>query len=113
MNVRTAALAWLVAVLAVVPAAAQPEAVLVVPFELERFDSRVGWLAEGVAVGVTRALDTRGVAVVTRDERLAALDRLQLPPAAALTRATLIKVCLLYTSPSPRDGLLSRMPSSA
>ena len=24
-----------------------------------------------------------------------------------------IKPCLLYTSPSPRDGLLSRMPSSA
>ena len=26
---------------------------------------------------------------------------------------TLRLVCLLYTSPSPRDGLLSRMPSSA
>ena len=24
-----------------------------------------------------------------------------------------VKGCLLYTSPSPRDGLLSRMPSSA
>ena len=24
-----------------------------------------------------------------------------------------ISLCLLYTSPSPRDGLLSRMPSSA
>ena len=24
-----------------------------------------------------------------------------------------IEYCLLYTSPSPRDGLLSRMPSSA
>ena len=24
-----------------------------------------------------------------------------------------IDTCLLYTSPSPRDGLLSRMPSSA
>ena len=24
-----------------------------------------------------------------------------------------IKVCLLYTSPSPRDSTLSRMPSSA
>ena len=24
-----------------------------------------------------------------------------------------VEVCLLYTSPSPRDGLLSRMPSSA
>ena len=27
--------------------------------------------------------------------------------------AGLLFVCLLYTSPSPRDGLLSRMPSSA
>ena len=24
-----------------------------------------------------------------------------------------LHICLLYTSPSPRDGLLSRMPSSA
>ena len=24
-----------------------------------------------------------------------------------------LDICLLYTSPSPRDGLLSRMPSSA
>ena len=40
----------------------------------------------------------------------------------ALTRITgelknnvskLTEICLLYTSPSPRDGLLSRMPSSA
>ena len=28
-------------------------------------------------------------------------------------RADEINFCLLYTSPSPRDGLLSRMPSSA
>src|SRR5665647_2332656 len=27
--------------------------------------------------------------------------------------STLSSTCLLYTSPSPRDGLLSRMPSSA
>ena len=27
--------------------------------------------------------------------------------------ALLHRICLLYTSPSPRDGLLSRMPSSA
>ena len=30
-----------------------------------------------------------------------------------LTVLEKILVCLLYTSPSPRDGLLSRMPSSA
>ena len=28
-------------------------------------------------------------------------------------RTTRYDICLLYTSPSPRDGLLSRMPSSA
>ena len=29
------------------------------------------------------------------------------------TQYSILKRCLLYTSPSPRDGLLSRMPSSA
>ena len=33
--------------------------------------------------------------------------------AARAKIAELCGVCLLYTSPSPRDGLLSRMPSSA
>ena len=28
-------------------------------------------------------------------------------------KTTIFYTCLLYTSPSPRDGLLSRMPSSA
>ena len=31
----------------------------------------------------------------------------------AQMNASLTDICLLYTSPSPRDGLLSRMPSSA
>ena len=31
----------------------------------------------------------------------------------ALVLLDLSSACLLYTSPSPRDGLLSRMPSSA
>ena len=34
-------------------------------------------------------------------------------PTNAQDAATKAYVCLLYTSPSPRDGLLSRMPSSA
>ena len=32
---------------------------------------------------------------------------------AVIQIITIYKYCLLYTSPSPRDGLLSRMPSSA
>ena len=31
----------------------------------------------------------------------------------AIINAAAYTACLLYTSPSPRDGLLSRMPSSA
>ena len=35
------------------------------------------------------------------------------PPLVSDILVKLLKYCLLYTSPSPRDGLLSRMPSSA
>ena len=33
--------------------------------------------------------------------------------ATVMLAGFLLLTCLLYTSPSPRDGLLSRMPSSA
>ena len=36
-----------------------------------------------------------------------------LDPADRIAVEQLIRVCLLYTSPSPRDGRISRMPSSA
>ena len=39
------------------------------------------------------------------------IDRSQFYP--ILDKNILMLTCLLYTSPSPRDGLLSRMPSSA
>ena len=35
------------------------------------------------------------------------------PSEVLVTLCVLNRGCLLYTSPSPRDGLLSRMPSSA
>ena len=35
------------------------------------------------------------------------------PVLLQLPREGSLQPCLLYTSPSPRDGLLSRMPSSA
>ena len=38
---------------------------------------------------------------------------LNVAPANINASAVRIGGCLLYTSPSPRDGLLSRMPSSA
>ena len=47
---------------------------------------------------------------------LTALAPLRLEPEGAKVSGKILwnkKDCLLYTSPSPRDGLLSRMPSSA
>ena len=46
---------------------------------------------------------------------VAAAPAVDLPESPVLTVITpdMDKACLLYTSPSPRDGLLSRMPSSA
>ena len=40
-------------------------------------------------------------------------DSLRKTPGAKYLDGTDPMPCLLYTSPSPRDGLLSRMPSSA
>jgi len=77
-------------------APAQPPPItLVVPFALEKFEPRVAWLGEGAAIGLTAALAERGVETVSRDERLEVFERLQLPPAATLTRATIIKVAEL------------------
>ena len=42
-----------------------------------------------------------------------ALDALAAGNASVINGMAWGGLCLLYTSPSPRDGLLSRMPSSA
>ena len=44
---------------------------------------------------------------------LAACDANKSTPAETSEGNSQAAACLLYTSPSPRDGLLSRMPSSA
>ena len=54
--------------------------------------------------------------VVGRAHKAAALQRvldMESPTSALVFCRTRIEVCLLYTSPSPRDRTRSRMPSSA
>jgi tetratricopeptide (TPR) repeat protein len=75
-------------------AAAQSTAreVLVMPFENPHQDPKLYWLAEGSAVMLAEYLERYGAATVPREDRLGAFERLQLPPAAALSHATVIKV---------------------
>ena len=58
--------------------------------------------------GVSPNVNTAGYDTAPRyvDEYQSALEALGY-------EVSVYDVCLLYTSPSPRDGLLSRMPSSA
>ena len=73
-------------------------------------------LKHGIIRGLTRkAGSTIAKRVLTRKAGLTIAKRAAIG-AGIYDAAVLIngdRVCLLYTSPSPRDGLLSRMPSSA
>ena len=46
------------------------------------------------------------------ENQISRLEKIVLVSAGMLIMG-MANICLLYTSPSPRDGLLSRMPSSA
>ena len=54
-----------------------------------------------------------GVSVMAMKERGRVSYGMLLQPIHTLWPSSHTNTCLLYTSPSPRDGLLSRMPSSA
>ena len=77
--------------LAAAPARAQT-GILVMPFENVSRDPRIFWLGEASAVLLTDDVNALGGDAVTRRERQRAFVRLQVPPAATLTDATLIRI---------------------
>jgi Flp pilus assembly protein TadD len=101
--IRAAGCLALVFVLAP-PAAAQPlssRRVLVMPFAAgvdPAAPAGTGaalWLGEAAAIVLGESLTALGVDALTRDERVAAFDRLQLPMSSSLTRAMMIRVAEL------------------
>ena len=68
-----------------------------------------GKAGEGSAVHT----DTKTSAPVVEDEAYTTSDTVVGSSTSVLDIMKSYNLCLLYTSPSPRDGLLSRMPSSA
>jgi tetratricopeptide (TPR) repeat protein len=89
------ALATALALAVGVPASAAAQTagrILVVPFENASRDSRIVWLGEASAVLLADNLNALGAQAITREERREAFERLQIPPVAALTDATVIRV---------------------
>ena len=81
------------------PAPSAPPAlsnrILVMPFENVTRNGRIFWLAEASAVLLADDLNALGSDAITREERRHAFERLQVPPAAALTDATVIRIAQL------------------
>lgn len=91
------------------PAGAQPSdgRILVMPFENVSREGRIVWLGEAASVLLADDLNALGAPAITRDERREAFDRLQVPPAAALTDATVIRIGQLVRASRVVVGTLS------
>jgi tetratricopeptide (TPR) repeat protein len=74
------------------PAAAASARVLVMPFENASKQVRLGWMGEGAAILLAEHLDGLGVDALSRDERVRAFERLQVPSRASLSRASVIRI---------------------
>jgi tetratricopeptide (TPR) repeat protein len=72
---------------------AQPaERILVIPFENPTREARIYWVSEASAVLLADDLNALGKHAHTREERLDAFQRLQVPPVATLSHATVIRL---------------------
>jgi tetratricopeptide (TPR) repeat protein/TolB-like protein len=65
---------------------------LVIPFSSDSREARMQWLGEGAAIAVAAELEGLGAATLSRDDRLAAFERLHVPATASLSHATVIRV---------------------
>ena len=66
------------------------------------------------SVGDLRYDAERSISLVEADVENSGIEGVRSTVSITREAARAISItCLLYTSPSPRDGLLSRMPSSA
>src|SRR6185503_16064454 len=65
---------------------------LVVPFENLRREARLYWLGEGSSVLLTDDLLAMGAQAITREDRLRAFERMNVPAVATLSYATVIRL---------------------
>ena len=73
-------------------AESRPETLLVFPFENESRLANLDWLDEGLSEVTAERLDDRGIYVLSREDRLATLERIGLPDSARFSHATIMKI---------------------
>ena len=73
-------------------AAARSEILLIFPFENASRMANLDWLGEGVSELTVERLEDRGVNVLSREDRLATLERMGLPDSARFSHATIMKI---------------------
>ncbi len=66
--------------------------ILVFPFENESRIASLDWLGEGLSELTVERLQDRGLTVLSRQERLAVLEKIGLPDSARFSHATLVKI---------------------
>ena len=87
-------------------AAQTADRTLVMPFDNVRREGKLFWLGEGAAVLLTDAVTALGASAIAREERQQALEKLQVPPVAALTDATVIRIAQLLGAATVVTGSL-------
>src|SRR5579872_787206 len=76
------------------PGASNPATLLVFPFENDSRVASLDWLGEGLAELTTERLQDRGVSLLSRQDRLAALEKIGLPDSARFSHATIVKIAM-------------------
>jgi len=68
------------------------ETLLIFPFENESRMANLDWLGEGLSELTAERIEDRGVNVLSREDRLATLERMGLPDSARFSHATIVKI---------------------
>jgi tetratricopeptide (TPR) repeat protein len=68
------------------------EMILIFPFENESRMANLDWLGEGLSELTAERLEDREVSVLSREDRVATLERMGLPDSARFSHATIIKI---------------------
>jgi len=73
-------------------AEARSETILIFPFENESRMASLDWLGEGLSELTAERLEDRDVNVLSREDRLATLERMGLPDSGRFSHATIMKI---------------------